>query len=372
MQALIKPQQAGSVNDLRSFVAVDFLSYGYSHTKFSSAVIRAVSGQVRQLVGEQTYVDEVCRLSGYELKTHCYQKRRAWRILREFLFMAVMVRNRRQQILILGATGLQALLLAIFLRLRILRGERIRYIIHSELEGLDRSVPGLQKRAFRQAFLRFRLYEACRMAVLSRHVLTSPRLKEFARHLSCVDHPPPTRVGFPDLEHGPDTTVRSVAVVGLIRSDTKDLQAINEFARRVDSCGVSVCFLGRTLGTVEIDPIVVNRTTSTHYSEMDLEAQLEDVDAILCIHQADKYSLTASGGADDWLHYGKIGLFVDHPCFSQVRDAEEALPVLVATDALDLAESLRSWSPVIERKSIEDFHARRICEFEAQINDLMG
>jgi hypothetical protein len=175
-----------------------------------------------------------------------------------------------------------------------------------------------------------------------------------------VPHPPAKP--FNKLKSSTRIAIKNVAIVGLIRPENKDIDRINQFAALASDRGIRVCAIGRQYGNAGLSKDIVDHTVSHHYSESMVEARLESIDAILCIYMPDRYRLTASGGASDWLSYGKPGLFLRHPCFDSLNDWD--IPVVIKGTPTELVEEISSRRFSFSKEKSLIFHRAMSDRFE--------
>lgn len=347
---------------------IDYLSNSYSHTKFNAAVIDLLARDREITVYcESDHAKALEQFTSEPYKSHGVVCPKGWSLVRELLFPLVLLRNRKKDCLILGASGVQSVVTALMVMLRIIDGSRLFYVVHSELESL-RGTSDRIKSFFAFAARRLKLMKRVKCAVLAEHILEAPEIRDstFGKPY-VVPHPPP--IPYRHIEDSDNIDIRSVAIVGLIRRENKDIERINEFAALSAEKGIKVIAMGRQHVDAGLSEDVVDETTSYHYSESSIEEKLKSVDAILCIYNPDHYALTASGGALDWVTYGKPGLFLDHPCFEMLKG--EDIPIVIRRSCAELLEEISTQPISFSKRKVLVFHQAVNDRFELALHDFL-
>lgn len=306
---------------MSQLICIDLLSYGDSHLKFNSSVLSALAknGLNCRFYSEQTHFKKIVHLTGLDIDGKGFKKLYGWSVLREFYLILLILLNRKNRIIFFGSTGLGAMVISILFKIKIAKTNNIMYFCHSELEGVSANWRGIQKRLFGCAVHRLDFFKNAKVAVLSSHIKENLE-REYGFNLKCVSHPPSLSETRNLSKIG---EIKNIAIVGLIRSDTKDLSTIMEFSKLASKQGIRLYAYGRNKENLDLGAFICDETFSKHYTEDEVEFKLLNVDAILCCHKKGFYKFTASGAAFDWLHYGKIGLFVDHECFDMVTSSSQ-------------------------------------------------
>jgi hypothetical protein len=196
---------------------------------------------------------------------------------------------------------------------------------------------GVMKRLawFSLRVLRFPRY--CRGIVLGAHIkrnLDRVRLKNPRIHV--IEHPLPD-VTFPPLLFLGQMPIR-VAVVGLLRSDTKDLHLASQLAM---NSFIRVVFIGRKGFGYTTQPGVDEEITSEHYTNGWMAERLKGIDVLLLCPAREKYGFTALGSVTDAMTYGKPLAWVKHEA---LESYEEGPVSIVAANPRELVEELKRFS----------------------------
>ena len=102
----------------RRLLVVDLLSYSSSHLSINSFWLKEIKRRLEvEFVAEAKHFSAVEELLGQSLHGRRLQRGRYWRMEREFRFLATMLHSHGRPVMILGATGLQVLVLSVLERL---------------------------------------------------------------------------------------------------------------------------------------------------------------------------------------------------------------------------------------------------------------
>lgn len=320
---------------------IDFLSYSSSHVSFNSCVINFCRESNILLVGEQSHLENVTARVKKNIKTRNYKKCRLWKIKRDwFFFKEVFLVDKEEKTLILGATGTQLLILALFLYIFQSKSSQIKVIFHSELEFFDGRT-GVNKFCAKVAVKYLNLASRIKSAVLSQHIKDNLLCESSAfESVSVVRHPMPmlenSNQGInPPLlnKHG-----RNLAVIGLLRGDTKDL-ALPGKIRQIS--GINVTAFGRRGPLYEKLELTEKCVLmDDHYSDSWLSEKLTGIDCLLLIPRSDSYKFTALGSVSDsisfllpmvWKRHAALKEFESFPSatvFDDERSVSDATKIL--------------------------------------------
>jgi hypothetical protein len=237
---------------------------------------------------------------------------------------------------VLGATGLQVFILSILEFFFRRKANNWLIVLHSEVEGVD-GQPGVMKKIAKLALRQLGFPRYSKAVVLGSHILEGLKTKGIKNsNIIAVEHPIPERK-YPDITYTPKENKVRVAVVGLLRGDTKDLKIAAELAKQHD---IDISFIGRKGPGYRSEKGVKEVVTESHYSNEWIEDKLLDVDLLLLCPAQSKYKFTALGSVTDALVYGKPACWIRHSALIKYEDAPFVLCAKNITDLIDKIKTL--------------------------------
>lgn len=126
----------------KSVVIVDFLSYGNSHLNINLFWLAALESYFEDVtcVVETGYAETLgCENSRIKY-LKIFRKGFGWRVVREFLFIFIIIKYRKYNIFIMGMTGVMLFCLSILERIFRSNSDKWVSILHSEVEGIRKPV----------------------------------------------------------------------------------------------------------------------------------------------------------------------------------------------------------------------------------------
>lgn len=332
---------------------IDFLSYNSSHVGFNSCILKSIKNEI-YYVSESKHMKAVAGKLDKPISGRTYKKGRFWKFVRDFYFIKEVFKSSGfDKVIILGATGTQLFLLSLIMKLFKAKREKIRLFYHSELEFLDNK-KGINKLFARFAVKNLKLSNLIKTAVLSEHI--KKNLLKVSHSYNCVKvvrHPMPSiKKDFviKSIEEARESEPRyKLAVIGLLRGDTKDLKTPIKL-RNLKS--IDTNFFGR-LGP-ESDEIELSESCEvleSHYTDDWLKRCLEGVDFLLLSPLINSYKYTALGTVSDSAEFSLPLVWIEH----EALKSYESFPLAcVASNYSDFEATIQNYK-VPSIKSVSDW-----------------
>jgi hypothetical protein len=300
---------------------VDLLSYSSSHLAINGFWIEQLRSRGRfHIVAEARHLDALTPGASRGPWSRPVRKGSGWKLWRELRFLAAILSYLDRPVFVMGATGLQVLWLALLERMLPRSARRWLVVLHSEVEGVE-STPGMMKAAAGVAIRRLRFPRRARCVVLGKHIKENLRsLGVDVDRIHVVEHPLPAIA--PRTMRHPRSSVLRIAVVGLLRGDTKDLSIAAAVARQP---GVSVSMIGRAGPGYQPQPGVRQQVLPTHYTTTWMEEALREEDVLLLSPSPRGYRFTALGSIGDAITYGKCAAWLRHDALASYEGAPFAV-----------------------------------------------
>ena len=311
----------------RELLVVDLLSYSESHLAINGFWIKHLCerGSFR-IVGEAEHLTALALEANACIATHPLSRGKGWKLWREFRFIWAIAGHSCGPIFVMGATGLQVLWLALMERWFPSRARQWLLVLHSELEGVERSA-GLMKAAAGFAIRRLGFPRHMNAVVLGQHIKRNLSVHDLdSERIHVIEHPVPTgkfRVMRRIDRHRP-----TIAVVGLLRADTKDLSVAAAVAQEP---GVMVSMIGRAGPGYAPPPGVRQEVIASHFSTGWLLDRLCDIDVLLLCPATGMYRYTALGSVGDAITYGRCAAWLRHEALA----AYEHAPFAICADSVE-------------------------------------
>lgn len=338
---------------------IDFLSYANSHVKVNSSFLGFLPSSADiTFLAEKEHSNYVKRNLVKEINFTTFKRDKFWRLKRELIFLFVVVQSlikmklidsKDDRVLILGATGVQIFLLSIIFRAINKSNRQFHLILHSELEGFDNK-PGINRKLAKAAFSRFELHKRCLCAVLSDHIKDNLiKISPEFEIVHSVRHPflVTGEINIRKRNRLEQDLIKSLklAVVGLIREDTKDLK----LAKEIDKIqGINVAMYGRASTTLNRDALTNDsNVVSFHYEDSWIEQQLSDTDFLLLVPKPNSYRFTALGTVADSVSYGIPLVWISHDALNDYSNFPFSV---VCKDLNEIRVNLSNFAPPEERE----------------------
>jgi hypothetical protein len=308
-------------------LVIDLLSYSTSHVAINAFWLKHLleRGSFR-IIGEADHLAALALESNASVATNPFKKGKGWRLWREFLFIWAIVGHGRGPIFVMGATGLQVLGLALMEMWFPSRARRWLVVLHSEVEGVERPA-GIMKAAAGFAIRRLGFPRHMNAVVLGQHIKRNLSVQGLdSERIHVIEHPLPAfELKALRRINGQRPTI---AVVGLLRGDTKDLSVPTAVAGEP---GVLVRMIGR-VGPGYVPPSgVLQDVVESHFSTEWLRDRLKDVDVLLLCPAPERYRYTALGSVCDAITYGRCAAWLRHDALS----AYERAPFVICADSVE-------------------------------------
>jgi hypothetical protein len=325
-----------NIDQTETIVAMDLLSYSASHVPINSFWLRSLSRFFKiEVIVEASHMDEVCRDLKCSFGGRRIKRGKFWRARRELIFLKELFRQRNKNMLIMGATGSQILVLSLFERVFKKGSERWSIVLHSELEGVVEP-SGIMKKCSYLAFNLLGFPKNLKAIVLGEHIIDSlHNIKIPSSNIYSIEHPLPHKIETNDFV--PDGPIKSLAIIGLLRGDTKDLEQADRLAK---NSNLDIYFIGRR-GPSYVKPSVAReKVLETHYSFEWMGKELENIDALYICPRSTKYKFTALGSISDALLFSKPVCWIKHDALKAYEDAPFSI---VGEDEAELLQNLSNY-----------------------------
>ncbi|MBU77402.1 MAG: hypothetical protein CMK63_10445 [Pseudoalteromonadaceae bacterium] len=332
---------------------IDLLSYNSSHVGFNSCILKYIKEEIHY-VSESKHMEAISEKLNKPISRKVYKRGRFWKYIRDFYFVSEVFKSGDyDKVIILGATGTQLFLLSLIMKIFKTKREKIRLFYHSELEFLDNK-KGINKLFARFAVKSFKLSNLIKTAVLSEHIkMNMLKMSDAYAGVKVVRHPMPSinknfvikRIEKADT----DEPRYKLAVIGLLRGDTKDLNTPIKL-RNLKS--IDTNFFGR-LGP-ESDEIELSencKVVKSHYTDDWLKSCLEGVDFLLLSPLINSYKYTALGTVSDSTEFSLPLVWIEH----EALKSYESFPLAcVVNDYSDFEAKVQSYE-IPSIKSVSDW-----------------
>ncbi|MCJ8286907.1 hypothetical protein [Halomonas sp.] len=317
---------------------VDLLSFSKSHLSINCFWLESISKKFNvELVCESEHFRALEEMLGRKFYGKSLKRRRGWRLARELHFFLTMLENRGNVCFVMGATGAQLFTASILEKIFPTSAKKWIFVLHSEVEGVD-TPQGIIKRIAGWAIKYTSFARNFKFIVLGEHILKNlVSVGIIRRNAVFIEHPAPNVFNKEMVSFGKPPY--QVAVIGLLRNDTKDLCIAAEAAKNKE---LRMSFIGRKGRGFESQAGVAECTVNDHYSNQWMAEKLSDVDALFLCPRREMYKFTALGTVVDSLAYGKPVIWIKHDALKAYEDA----PFSIYGESVDdLVIKMKSWEP---------------------------
>lgn len=269
------------------------------------------------------------------------------KMLTLFFFIPYILLTKRT-LCVLGASNIQFLLLALIPFLK------IKQVVHGQAEALikNKNDKTLAEKLFSFGF-KYLNKKSVKLLFLSKHINKNINQE----NVFFIDHPLPESVKSTAAAKVRHPERIKIAMVGLIRDDKKNCNAIYDMKVNIEHTQLWV--IGRAHRDFIIDKKsdVKFKLWDAIYSEEDFNKEISEVDGFLYLFNDDQYLMTASATALDAIIHKKYVFTLSNPAISSLLS--DYPYVIRAENITELVDKIDEFAKMKRIETIDDGYIDR-------------